>query len=223
MSLKTTYNLSDDIDKKEGLAAYHNYHVLMRNLSQYWNCPLDKTVAAFCALSPQNDYIGNLRSLVSVIVGINIGTPCNDIVVSTYNHCRMRAYTYLTDRCNFDVADRGLKILSFYHNILRPYDPEPVTIDGHMVAVYNDKDNLKMTEAQITRGKYRVIANEFRETARELGILPNQLQATLWFSRKKRLGIKFDPQFDLFGDENDRWRINVAPEWIKPYGNSDKV
>ena len=48
-------------------------------------------------------------------------------------------------------------------------------------------------------------------------MIPNQMQATLWFTRKRTLGVKYDPQFDLFHPEDDRWKTLVKVEDIRPY------
>lgn len=216
-SLAMWYDRADDVDRNEGLLAYARYNLLLRRLSAKYPFPLERVVAAFVSLSPNNDYIGNLRSLVSVMEGAANGVPREQIVISTYNHCRDRAYDYLTGVTHFEQNNTGLKVLNFYHNILTPDDPKWVTIDGHMVAMYRGDDGLKMKGAIPLKSEYREIKATMQRMARRRKLIPCQLQATLWFARKRVLNIKYNPQRSLLHDHNDAWRTLWKPEDIKPF------
>src|SRR5260370_516937 len=91
-NLTSMLNLADRIDIAEGKVAYQRYHILMTKLSRKFSIPLERVVAAFVSLSPNSDYHGNLRSTISVLAGIHNGVDMHQITVSTYNHCRDRAY-----------------------------------------------------------------------------------------------------------------------------------
>lgn len=211
------YKKSDQTDRIEGTLAYAKYHVLLNKIANTYCYEFKPVVAAFCALSPNNDYYGNLRSLVSVLDGLNRSTPHKDIIVSTYNHCKYRAIMYLNGE-KFETSKRGMKILNFYRNLIDPTDSEFVTIDGHMAAMFIGDDKAVMKEMIIgTRKEYKRIAKILSDMANELGLLPNQLQATLWFTRKRILKIKYVPNRDMFADKDDSWRINVCLESLKPY------
>lgn len=80
-NIQKVFRQVDAIDLREGLVAYERYHETLRKVSIYYRVGFVQTVAAFAALSPNNDYVGNLRSLVSVIQGAKIHTPPEKIRV----------------------------------------------------------------------------------------------------------------------------------------------
>lgn len=84
------------------------------------------------------------------------------------------------------------KVRNFFNNISNPNDPNAVTIDTHAVAaglllplsgsskevLYNfGGASSKMTGS---KGSYAVYADAYRELARELKILPRELQSITW-------------------------------------------
>jgi len=215
-NLKWFYSQADDTDRQEGKLAYFRYNSVMYMLSNFYDMPLSRVTAAFCHLSPNNDYIGNLRSLVSVLEGMRKGVADEDIIISTYNHCKDRAISSLRGD-PFETKTRGLKILSFYHNILNPLDPNYVTVDGHMIAAYRDEPDANMKESIVGRREYREIANEFFKMAAEMDLIPNQLQATIWFTRKRIYNIKYNANPDMFNEPGDKWGSMVNLVDIPPY------
>lgn len=204
---------SDTLDREIGADAYENYSIMMARFAQAYGVDVARVTAAFCALSPNSDYFGNLRSLVSVL---EYG---QEATVSTYKHCRDRACSYLLGE-PFETPKRGLKILSFYKNIRDPADPEPVTIDGHMAAIYHQRPTAKMKDWAIGRREYLEMAAAFRAVALRVGLRPNQLQATLWHTRKRVLGIKFDPHRHMFQDAG---RILFELDEVQPYENTSAM
>lgn len=208
---------TDEIDQTEGCEAYAKYRRVMQDYANAYRVPLDRVTAAFCALSPNNDYVGNLRSLTSVLEGFVAGTPVDRVVISTYNHCRDRAFRYLNGEEDFDTPNRGLKIKSFYWNILDPDCPAHVTIDGHMAAAYAGDSALTMKEVLLSRNWYRVISGAVIDLADEVGLLPNQLQAILWFTRKRLYRIKYVPIRDMFAEPGDSWRILIPLDQLPAY------
>lgn len=211
---------ADGIDWFEGRHAYQNYQTMLMSIADEYEFNFDAVVAGFCALSPNNDYVGNLRSLVSVLDGLNRGIAPEHITVSTYNHCKERAIKYILRQEQFHTPKRGLKILNFYYNILYPESKNWATIDGHMAAAFQGDGTLTMKEVMLTKGKYNIIKEATQDIAWEAKLLPNQVQAIIWFVRKRVYGIKYDANFDLFDNKNDSWRIIMPLDEIKPYGTT---
>lgn len=216
-NLERMFNCADIHDRMEGEQAYFRYRSLMVEIADRYHQPLDRVVAAFAALSPNNDYEGNLRSLVSVLAGFRDGVPCACINVSTYRHCRDRAYSYLTGRASFLERVRGLKIKNFYHNVMDPYDLRWVTIDGHMVAAYRGDDQATMKDSIVKPREYEEIAFVVKECARKRFLLPHQYQAIVWFARKRALRVRFTPQVDLFTPTDDLWQVTRDVDSLKPF------
>lgn len=216
-NLRKMYEQAYKEDFDEGILAYMRYNKVISMFSEEYGVSFERTLSAFVALSPNNDYFGNLRSLASVLSGYRQGRDVSDITISTYNHCRDRAFQYVTGERDFLATSKGLKIRSFYFNILSPEDPVPVTIDGHMKAAY-EGEAMTMKQAVVgTKAEYFRIANATKRIAKREGLLPNQLQAIIWFTRKRVFGIKYAPQLRLFGDPSDTWRTVITPEEAKPY------
>ena len=212
---------ADRVDIAEGMVAYDRYNIVMRRLAKKYEFPVDIVCAVFVSLSPNSDYVGNLRSTVSVLQGLRSGTPDADIVVSTYGHCKTRALAYARGQSDFLRQTKGLKILNFYHNILSPHSWRYVTIDGHMVAAWRGDDKATMKEALVKPSEYNVIASGVKQFAFFHFIAPNQMQAILWFVRKRVLNIKYDPQLDLLNNSDDAWRTLRDVDGIRPYTKRD--
>lgn len=212
---------ADDVDLSEGRVAYFRYNEVLRGLAELYSIPFPKAVAVFAALSPNVDYTGNLRSAASVFKGWNEGVDVNLIRVSTYNHCRDRAFEYLNDR-DFLATVSGKKIRSFYLNILNPMDPSPVTIDGHAVNVWRGRQrNLKAVAGDFN---YDAVADDYRRVAKDIGLLPNQVQSITWFAWKRIHNIVYaGRQLTLFADNSaDLWATLRDPSSIEPFPYFDE-
>lgn len=216
-NLQKWLDRADKIDWEEGAQAYPRYRQVMQVFADRFAVSLDRVTAAFVALSPNTDYLSNLRSLVSVLDGVTRGIDPQTIVVSTYNHNRDRAIRYVTGEAQFISPSRGRKILSFYDNILHPATSNRVTVDGHMVAIWRDQE-LTMKEATVRPGEYNEIEAEVRRLAFYHHVVPCDLQAILWFARKRHFNIKFDGQLDLFADPGDKWGTLRLARGLQPYG-----
>lgn len=211
-NLERIFKLADDRDIAAAKLAYRSYRSFLKELSRPYRFDFDKVVAAFVSLSPNADYIGNLRSLVTCMEGVQNKVIPACIVVSTYNHCKLRALAYLGGQADFLEKTRGLKILNFYHNLLYPDDPAWATIDGHVVAAYRGNDSATMKQALIKPREYQVIKQDLSELAVMHGLLPNQYQAAIWFARKRHLRIKYNPQYDIFSD-----KLGISWEAVTPF------
>lgn len=216
-NLRAMFERADEIDLAEGQVSYRRYNQIMGDLSRLFCTPLDRVIAAFCALSPNNDYSNNLRSLVSLLHGIAQGWPLDDIECSTYRHCLLRAYDYVTGKASFLHTVEGRKIRSFYHNILDPSDPRFVTVDGHICAAWRGQ-RLTMKEA-IVKGQreYDQIEAAVMALACRARLLPNQYQAILWFTRKRVFQIKAELHLDMFLPNDDVWKTYRDVTLIKPF------
>lgn len=214
---------ADDDDLREGCLAYRRYRSVMVGVSEKYRLPLDRVVAAFVALSPNNDYFGNLRSLVSVLDAVANRRSYAHTTVSTYKACRDRAFSYADGSVDFWETVKGPKTRAFYRNILDPDDRGYVTIDGHMKAAYLGNERLTMREAIVKSAReYRDIASATQRLAGDVGLIPNQLQAVIWFTRKRTLHVKYDGQLGLFDDPTDKWRTIVPLSDITPYKRTDQ-
>lgn len=210
-NLRMLFDQADAQDIRDGLAAYSIYNRVIRDFADQYAVTFERALSAFVALSPNSDYFGNLRSLASVLRGVQQGIPPEAITVSTYKHCRDRAYSYATGEVLFLAKARGHKIRSFFLNVFDPSDPYPVTVDGHISCAWQGI-NATMREALVPPREYARIASAVRRLASDVGMIPNQAQATIWMARKRVMRIKFQAQADLFAHP-----IMVTPREAMPY------
>lgn len=213
-NLEAMFKLADRMDRSDGALAYMRYHDLLHTIAQHYGYGFEAAAGAFCALSPNNDYVGNLRSLVSMLAA----RDPTQAVVSTYGHCKERAVLYLAGVPFLEHA-KGPKIRAFYQNIVNPTEWSPVTIDGHMVAAYRAED-LVMKDATVGKREYEEIARCVRVLVAENFLIPNQMQAILWFTRKRVKKVKFDAQLDLLNMDGGAQRTMFKIEDIKPYAGT---
>ena len=76
----------------------------------------------------------------------------------------------------------GVKVNSFYSNIINPYSGDSVTIDTHAACIaVNDFTYRYKSSA----GRYRLFSDAYRNAADEIGILPMQIQAITWIEWRK--------------------------------------
>ena len=222
-NLEQMFKRADPIDLDEGLVAYDRYHLVMQRIADRFACSLATATAVFVALSPNSSYHQNLRSAVSVLDGaLKRHAGPDDITVATYGHCKKRAWLYATGRSDFLSEAKGPKIVSFYHNILDPKDSRWVTVDGHMSCIWQGK-NLSMRDALVSRATYETIRAATLSLAFTHYMIPCQMQAVLWFTRKRISNVVYDPQMQLFADRSDVWNTFVDVNAIKPYGRKDEI
>jgi hypothetical protein len=202
---------------EEGVASYPSYHRTLHAFAEYYDCGFVQTVEAFAALSPNNDYHGNLRSLASVMYAYKNNIPQRQIIISTYGVCAIRAMSYLNGSVSFLDTVKGKKITAFRHNLLHPLTSDRVTVDGHMLCVYAGKQ-LTMAQANLLmRGSmYANIEADVKALARKVRLPALTVQATLWIWRKQTQGIKYSSQQSLF-DNNSAWTAVLTPEDYPPY------
>lgn len=210
------------VEISEGRVAYYRYREVCKRVADRYGYPLHKVVACFAALSPNLDYFGNVRSLLSVVDGHARNIPVNRITTSGYNHCRDRAYSYLSD-VSFEDTVKGLKIRNFYHNILYPLSAEYVTIDGHAINICLAKKRL-LKEASISKTGYEEAANVYKRVATFVHLLPHQVQAITWLAWRRMHGIQNpDGQLHLFVDRtNDMYRTLSIIDEVTPYETTDR-
>lgn len=208
-------------DIAAGTRAYLSYHHGLRRFAKAYGFGFVQTVEAFVALSPNNDYHGNLRSLASVMWALRRGQDISVPVVSTYKACGVRAWGYLSGEVSFADTVAGPKIISFRDNILRPETSTMVTVDGHMLCIGLGQDvTMKQAGAALSRDRtlHGEIVKAVQTIARANGLPVPSVQAALWFNRKRRLGIKSDGQLHLF--EGDRMSDVPDPVYYPPFNLS---
>lgn len=182
-----------------GLASYAKYNRIVTAIAAKTGHTPRIGAAVFSALSPNNDYHGNLRDIHTLLSAAKAGLGLNDFSVCTYGPNKRKAWriAHGEDPMELIVAK---KTRSFFLNIDDPTNPEPVTIDGHMYNVWRSKrENL--VGLRWRHKAYDEIAEGVRELAAEFKWVPCQMQGVLWQTWRRIHHIKPTTQL-TFWDED---------------------
>ena len=211
-NIKRYWENVEECDIDAGKAAYPAYHEMMRRIATRYQQDQVRVTEAFAALSPNNDYFGNLRSLVSLLDGLEHDTPYK---VSTYKACARRAETYIRGTADFLSTVKGKKITAFRNCIVAPLTCEDFVLDGHMIAIALG-EAMTMTEANaaLRIHGYDKLSSAYIRFSARIGMRAPEVQATLWYCRKRNENIKFSRQKDLFYDDA---RLLYPLEDVRPY------
>lgn len=90
------------------------------------------------------------------------------------------------DRFSMKVL-AGRKTKSFYHNMVYPTSSPYVTVDSHMTFLIGGQN--------LTEKRYSLIEQAIKEKAFKVGLVPCQLQAMLWLTKKRLHGINVPSTF----------------------------
>ena len=199
--LKKMYNLTPVENLEISKNWYFEANKFSRELSKNIGVSSIKISAVLSALSPAVSWDINKRDCETMIkVFVNFGSleNCN---YSTYSQNAFKAWEILNDKKNettkdiynkyFNNGKSGFKTANFFVNIASPKDENFVTIDRHQFAICR---NLKSSSDGKTPTKkvYEILKSAHIETAKELKILPHELQAVTWSTyRTEILGYKY--------------------------------
>ena len=151
---------------------YFQVNDYCNTLVELHNIPLIKVAGIMSALSPNNTFNSNVKSLEAFL------RTKGNCKVSTYNAQKNKALTILnsSDSITIDEVKKilgGLKTQAFFDNILRPETSQDVTIDLWMIRHFGIKGSL-------TPKRYKDASNKIKDLANSLNLLPHQVQAKLW-------------------------------------------
>lgn len=197
-NLKIVFDRADRADIKIAEEAWFKMNRLCSEMACKYGFEKRIGAAVFAALSPNNDYHGNLRDADRLLEAAKNKCGIDDFKVSTYGNNKRKAWRIANGEDPLDLIVFP-KTRSFFLNIFDPLDPHPVTVDGHIYnAWYGRRISLKGAAQKGNHKLYEVVANDVRELAKEKGVLPNVAQGIIWYSWRRMHGILFRPQLELW-------------------------
>ena len=151
---------------------YFRVNEYIKTLADMYNVPLIKVAGIMSALSPNNTFASNVKSLEAFL---RTNGNCK---VSTYGGQKIKALTILNapDTITIDEVKTilgGLKTQAFFDNMLIPETRQDVTIDLWMIRHFG-------IEGSLTPKRYKDASNKIKDLAKSLNLLPHQVQAKLW-------------------------------------------
>jgi hypothetical protein len=188
MRLRLLSVLADasEADETEGAGWYLSGRSVAADLATEFGYSVAQSVGVIAALSPQNGWGNNV-----VQAGEALGAGSAD-EVGHYDDATGKASAILSGDLPEDVLG-GRKVRSFYRNLLDPLRPGHVTVDRHMVDLLTGE---RFADSKVLErvGAYHMFAAVIRGVARELGLLPQVVQAVAWVSwrRAHDVAYRFD-------------------------------
>jgi len=191
-----------------GGAAYSKYQRLAASIAAKTGHTPRIGAAVFAALSPNNDYHGNLRDTHTLLSAAKAGLAVDGFTVSTYGQNKRKAWRIAHGEDPLDLIV-AKKTRNFFLNVDDPSNPVPVTVDGHMYNVWRSKrENLVGLRWRIKH--YDEIADGIRQVAAECGFVPCQLQAILWITWRRIHGIKTTAQLTFWDEDFSAARLGLV-------------
>jgi hypothetical protein len=184
------YKTADDDQRAGGMAWYSKAQCAAYDIATKYDIAVYLVVAVIAALSPNNKWARNLVNADALIGAFLRGDGIDSVKVSTYHKMKQKAWDILAARPDYDTAKtmlKGQKITSFFCDIMGEFN---VTIDGHARNIaYAEKVGLTDDRTNIGKLEYRALQAAYEEAARQLGLMPYQLQAITWRVWRDRWGI----------------------------------
>tara|TARA_R110002167_G_scaffold148634_1_gene341675 strand:+ start:406 stop:1050 length:645 start_codon:yes stop_codon:yes gene_type:complete len=199
--LKAMFKKAPQNILNDSMEWYSNANKFSQEMSLKYGISTTKIAAIISALSPAIGWIENKQNAIDMLnVYTNFG-ELENCQYSTYGQNALKAWNILIDseatteleifNKYFNNDKSGFKTANFFLNISNPNNKEAVTIDRHQLSICK---NLKKSGGGQTAGKraYEILKEVHIETAKELNILPQQLQAVTWSTfRTEVLGYQF--------------------------------
>lgn len=158
---------------------YQEAHHICEHLGQRYGYTTPQVAGIVAALSPLQPWHDNLKWAITILSREN---PRNQGLRRNYD----KAMRIKGGEPPSQVL-RGLKVRSFYANILRPWGSGPVTIDRHMLRIMGHQGD------KVTKGQYYHYSQSIKRRASYYGLKGCEYQALLWvYTRGPR------KQLDLF-------------------------
>ena len=172
----------NNLKLKERLRAaswYFEVNDFCQSLSEIYNIPLIKVAGIMSALSPNNTFASNCKSLNNFL---KYKGNCK---VTCFNNQKEKAKTILRMKKPTEEKIKaclgGLKTQAFFENIYRPLSSKAVTVDVWMIR-WAKQNKLIPENGTLTPKRYRMLQDVVQKAAKDLQLLPHQYQAMAWIN-----------------------------------------
>lgn len=157
---------------------YFEVNDYCKTLSEIYNVPLIKVAGIMSALSPNNTFKSNVKSLEKFL------KTKGNCKVTCFNSQKNKAIKILnTNNHNYndilELLGKGLKTRAFFCNIYQPHKSIKVTVD-RWAHRWGEQKGIVPSGKVLTNKRYNEIQKAMQEYAGELNILPHQFQAIAW-------------------------------------------
>lgn len=163
------FDAAPDTARNEGEFWYQTAREECEALATRHGLVVDQSVGIVAALSPNMRWERNVAAAEDLLQGaLNVTYPANV----------EKAHRILAGEAPDDVLG-GLKVRSFYANILSGGFDQNVTVDGHAANIARGI-RQPIRDARVTHREYGIIARAYQNAAARRGVTPPAMQATTW-------------------------------------------
>lgn len=175
-NFRDVFDLATVDDLEEGKGWYENANLFASSLAERWKCQTYHTSGIISAFSPSTAWEDNVKRAESFI---EKGRVSGHLVQQLG-----KARNIMVAECPTEVANilNGPKTVNFFYNIYDPSSEYHVTIDRHMVNLASRIEGL----IDPTPKQYGFLVSETLKFAKSVNLIPNQVQAILWVTWRKR-------------------------------------
>jgi len=191
-SILRFFALANPAELREGMTWYNDAHTYTAELASRFEITISQAAGIIAAFSPQTGWQENKRYALSYLIA-----PKNR-VRSLAQHLKAKKILAIKNEANIysalSVNDAAWKTKAFFMNILNPDIITSVTIDRHAIACcIQNPDNVEALSEQygkLTEKQYTFFETCYMEAAKELDILPHQLQAIVWVTYRRLRNLR---------------------------------
>ena len=166
--LRSKFLLATDKDIQYGMSWYWTAHRACQRQAALYGIPVEKFIAMVAVLSPQKRWEKNITDVISFLTH---GSKAR--IFATKRQKLLCADILHNENNDLESLLGGLKVTSFYSNMLKPWKHDKVTIDRHAMR------SIDFTKS-LTKKQYGEIQVAHQEVALEKGVKPHELQAIIW-------------------------------------------
>lgn len=160
----------------EGKQWYWEAHKICQDIADEYNVPIEVSTGILASLSPQKSWKHNIE-LAKEFFETRGKRVRHTSVISAKGRLIYNSYKAYNDRKGFiERVLNGPKIVSFFNNILNPYDNSYICIDRHHLTCC--LGDVKINTC--TLKQYEFLRQETLKFAKKQNLLGSEVQAILW-------------------------------------------
>lgn len=158
---------------------YFTVNDYCQTLSDYHSIPLIKVAGIMSALSPNNTFKSNIKSLERFL------RTSGNCKVTTFGNQKRKAQAILDANNDImehevkEILGKGLKTRAFFENIYRPNTSQAVTVDLWQIR-WAKELGIIPKKGVLTNKRYNDVSLAVKEYADKFGLMPHQYQAVTW-------------------------------------------
>lgn len=190
-----TVNAMDVADAIKAGNWYFDAHAFATELAAKYNTTVEITAGIIAAVSPRMPWLRNKYVADAILAGMGKVASLSALDAAKALKLGLGANVAMAIKiargAKISETLTGIKRRSFYNNIVAPHNTDSVTVDTWMMLAYcnitaTDKakalDFIRANEKALggTGAGYFMIADAVRIVAKEMNLMPHQVQAAYW-------------------------------------------